>query len=285
MIIWIASYPKSGNTWIRALISAYLYSKDEQFDFNDLNKIEQFPSKKYLSPFLKNFDDPTKVPNYWLPAQRKINSENKNIFFKTHNQMCTINGYQFTNKENTIGCIYIVRDPRNVITSLANHYGLSIEKAYEFFTNKRKIIFNQDNLAIGKVLIEKGNAHFVGSWDEHYLSWKNIQFAKVKIIKYEDLIKDTYGEFLSTLKFLNNFVSIKINEKKIKKIIQSCNFDILKKKEAKEGFFEAPVLENNKKIVFFNLGKNNNWKKILDKVTEEKIRKKFSKEMKELGYM
>ena len=57
MIIWIASYPKSGNTWIRALISAYLYSKDEQFDFNDLNKIEQFPSKKYLSPFLKNFDD------------------------------------------------------------------------------------------------------------------------------------------------------------------------------------------------------------------------------------
>ena len=117
------------------------------------------------------------------------------------------------------------------------------------------------------------------------MSWKNIQFAKVKIIKYEDLIKDTYGEFLSTLKFLNNFVSIKINEKKIKKIIQSCNFDILKKKEAKEGFFEAPVLENNKKIVFFNLGKNNNWKKILDKVTEEKIRKKFSKEMKELGYM
>ena len=60
-IIWIASYPKSENTWIRALISAYLYSRSGRFSFSDLNKIEQFPNKKYLSSFLKNFDDPKKV--------------------------------------------------------------------------------------------------------------------------------------------------------------------------------------------------------------------------------
>ena len=217
MIIWLASYPKSGNTWLRFFILSLLFGNKDDINLDHLKNIEQFPSKKYLSPFLDNFDDPAKVPNYWIPAQRKINSNNKYAFFKTHNQMCTINGYQFTNKENTIGCIYIVRDPRNVITSLANHYGLSIEKAYDFFTNKRKIIFNQDTSTTGKVLVERGNAHFVGSWGEHYLSWKNIQFAKVKIIKYEDLANDTYGEFLSILKFLNNFISIKINEKKSKK--------------------------------------------------------------------
>ena len=183
MIIWIASYPKSGNTWIRALISAYLYSRSGIFNFSDLNKIEQFPNKKYLSSFLKNFNDPKKVPTYWIPAQYKINSSTDKVFFKTHNAMCTINGHQFTNKQNTLACIYVVRDPRNVITSLANHYGLSKEEAYEFFTNKRKIIFNQDTSTTGKVLVERGNAHFVGSWGEHYLSWKNIQFAKVKIIR------------------------------------------------------------------------------------------------------
>ena len=203
MIIWIASYPKSGNTWIRALISAYLYSRSGRFSFSDLNKIEQFPNKKYLSSFLKNFDDPKKVPTYWIPAQYKINSSNDKVFFKTHNAMCTINGHQFTNKQNTLACIYVVRDPRNVITSLANHYCLSKEEAYEFFTNKRKIIFTKSISLKGKALKEKGNVHFIGSWNEHYLSWKNIGFAPVKIVKYEDLANDTYAEFLSILKFQN----------------------------------------------------------------------------------
>ena len=285
MIIWIASYPKSGNTWIRALISAYLYSRSGRFSFSDLNKIEQFPNKKYLSSFLKNFDDPKKVPTYWIPAQYKINSSNDKVFFKTHNAMCTINGHQFTNKQNTLACIYVVRDPRNVITSLANHYGLSKEEAYEFFTNKRKIIFAKNISLKGKALKEKGNVHFIGSWNEHYLSWKNIGFAPVKIVKYEDLANDTYAEFLSILKFLNNFILIQIDKKKIKKTIKNCSFEILKKKEKKEGFIEASILENNRKITFFNLGKKNDWKKCLNTEIEKKIRIHFFKEMKELGYL
>ena len=138
MIIWIASYPKSGNTWVRAFIAAYLYSKDGNFNFSDLNKIDQFPSKNHLSYFLKDLNDPTKTPKFWLPAQNKINSKKKIVFLKTHNAMCTIDGHQFTNKENTLASVYVVREPRNVITSLANHYGLSIEDAYEFIINKRK---------------------------------------------------------------------------------------------------------------------------------------------------
>ena len=129
MIIWIASYPKSGNTWVRALISSYLYSGEGNFNFSDLNKIDQFPSKKYLNPFLKDFDDPAKVPKYWIPAQNKINLNKEIIFFKTHNAMCKINENQFTNKLNTLASIYIVRDPRNVITSLSNHYELSTKEA------------------------------------------------------------------------------------------------------------------------------------------------------------
>ena len=275
MIIWIASYPKSGNTWVRAFIAAYLYSKDGNFNFSDLNKIDQFPSKYHLSYFLKDLNDPAKTPKFWLPAQNK-----------THNAMCTIDGHRFTNKENTLASVYIVREPRNVITSLSNHYGLSLEDAYEFIINKRKIIFSENFSEEKKLLEERGNAHFIGSWEEHYKSWKNITFSPVKIIKYEDLINNTYNTFFSILKFLGNHIPIKIDKIKLQNTINACSFDVLKKKEEKEGFFEAPISKkNSKKIIFFNLGKKNNWKNNLNPTIEKKIRKQFATEMTELGYL
>tara|TARA_B100000686_G_scaffold345508_1_gene430241 strand:- start:2454 stop:3311 length:858 start_codon:yes stop_codon:yes gene_type:complete len=285
MIIWIASYPKSGNTWVRALLSAYLFNNDGKFDFSDLNKIEQFPNKTLLSPFLQKFDDPIQTPKYWIPAQKKINLNKKINFFKTHNAMCEIDGNKFTDKKNTIASIYIVREPRNVITSLANHYGLSVEDAFKFLTNKRKIIFEKNIKKEGFSVEEKGNVHFIGSWEEHYNSWKNIGFSPIKIIKYEDLLKNSEKVFLDILSFLKSFYPIKIEDKKIKKVIKACSFERLKKKEEKEGFEEAPMISHNKKAIFFNLGKENNWKNKLDLSIEKKIRFKFSSEMTELGYM
>lgn len=285
MIIWIASYPKSGNTWVRALLSAYLYTEDGKFDFSDLNKIEQFPNKTLLSSFLKKFDDPVQTPKYWIAAQKKINLNKKINFFKTHNAMCSIDGNIFTDKQNTLASIYVVREPRNVITSLSNHYGISIEEAYQFLINKRKIIFEKNIKEKGFTQEEKGNVHFIGSWEDHYNSWKNIGFAPIKIIKYEDLLIDTEKVFLNILNFLKSFLPIEIKDEKIKKVIKSCSFDILKKKEKKEGFAEAPMLSENKKAIFFNLGKDNNWKNKLDLTFEKKIRSKFLSEMSELGYI
>ena len=86
MIIWIASYPKSGNTWVKSLLSAYLYSKDGTFNnFDLLKKIEQFPSKRYFEFFLKDFNNIKKVSNYWIAAQERINLINNGpTFMKTH---------------------------------------------------------------------------------------------------------------------------------------------------------------------------------------------------------
>ena len=128
MIIWIASYPKSGNTWVRSLLSAYLYSDDGIFNFDLLNKIQQFPSKEYFEFFLKDLKDIKKVSDYWIAAQDRINLLNDGTsFLKTHSALCTLENNSFTNKLNTKGAIYVVRDPRNVITSISHHYSLNIE--------------------------------------------------------------------------------------------------------------------------------------------------------------
>jgi len=283
MIIWIASYPKSGNTWVRSLLSTYLYSEDGNFNFNLLKKILKFPSKKYLEYFIKDFSDIKKVSEYWINAQERINlhNENKSIFLKTHSALCTLEKNPFTNKKNTQAVIYIVRDPRNVITSVGNHYSMNIEESYNFITDKNRIITNDkwggDNFGISEVL---------GSWSDHYKSWKNMNFAPILNIKYEDLINDTNKSLIEIITFLQKFTEIKIDNEKISKTVESCNFENLRKMEKNEGFFEAAYSEKlNKKVNFFHLGKKNNWKNLLDQEMEKKIREAFHYEMKELKYI
>ena len=283
MIIWIASYPKSGNTWVRSLLSSYLYTDDGIFNFDLLYKISQFPNKKFLGYFLKDFSDIKKVSDYWIAAQDRINlfNENKTIFLKTHSALCTLENNSFTNKNNTKAVIYVVRDPRNVITSISNHYSFNIEESFNFITKKNKFLTGEE--WGGK---DFGIATALGSWSDHYKSWYQIKFAPILIIKYENLINDTKNSFITIIKFLQNFIDIEINNNKIVKTIDSCRFDNLASLEKKFGFQEALYSKKEgKKINFFNLGKKNDWKNLLDPKIEKKIKISFNKEMKELDYI
>ena len=134
MIFWIASYPKSGNTWLRILLASYYYTKDGIFDNNVLKYIEQFPQKKFFDKF--NYDSKIIIDTakFWIKAQEIINKDKKIRFFKTHNFFGAVNNHNFTNRENSIGGVYLVRDPRNVITSLKNFYEMNDEKAFKFMT-------------------------------------------------------------------------------------------------------------------------------------------------------
>ena len=99
MILWIASYPKSGNTWLRTLLSSYYYSEDGIFNQKLLSNIGQFPEKKYFIDFEYNQNIVTDTSKYWIKAQDKINNDRKIKFFKTHNILGSINNINFTNKK------------------------------------------------------------------------------------------------------------------------------------------------------------------------------------------
>jgi len=281
MIFWVASYPKSGNTWLRALLSSYYYSEDGAFNQKLLSKIDQFPQKKYYSNF--NYDKKivTNTSKFWLKAQEKINLDKKLKFFKTHNILGGLNGNQFTNTKNSIGGIYIVRDPRNVITSLKNHFEMNNSEALEFMLNKNKYTYDYH--------LENDYSDFqlISSWENNYKSWRNQKNIPVKFIKYEDLYFKTYEVFKNLIEFINMTCKNqnKFNKNKAQKAIYSSSFDNLKSIEDKKGFSESVLSKiGTKKVSFFHLGPKNNWKNIFDKNYQNKLNLAFENNLKELNY-
>ena len=128
--------------------------------------------------------------------------------------------------------------------------------------------------------------NFLGDWSGHYQSWKNIKFAPILIIKYEDILKNEHKVFLSILNFLSKFIKITVDPKKIDNSIATTTFKKLSQMENENGFEEAVISQKtNKKLKFFNLGQGNDWKKLLDSKIRKKVEENFKKEMKELNYL
>ena len=283
MIIWLASYPKSGNTWVRSFLTSLLYTDDGKNDFSNLDKIKQFPGRYQFENFVNDFQDIEEIYKNWLNAQDYINLDKKIKFLKTHHVNCTIKDYKFYNDSNSLGVIHIVRDPRNVLISIKNHFLLKdFDEAKEFILKEKNwvgIIKNKDN-----IITDNQIPTLISSWKINYLSWKN-KVNNYLLVKYEDLVKDPKKEFFKISHFLEKIMSTKFKENKILNSIKTSSFDNMQNLENKGLFKEYVKSENNTKIKFFNLGPKNDWKLYLNKEIVEEINFKFKKEMEELGYL
>ena len=283
MIIWLASYPKSGNTYVRAFLSAYYFSENGQFDFSQISNIEQFPHEKFFKQKVNSINEASKQ---WVPIQKEINKDKKIRFFKTHSFLGNYQGNEFTSPETTLGAIYIVRDPRNVLTSLKNHYSFDDDKALKMITDKTRSLMSNNG--------SHASLTYVSSWAENYLSWlRNNQFRRL-FVKYEDLITNKYETFRDIIVFTNTLMNRVegVDKSKLQKSIETTNFDILKKKEISETFDGSESsfkswrkFHSENKNLFFNLGPDNNWEKMLDLKTQKKIETNFKNEMSELNYI
>ena len=284
MFIWLASYPKSGNTLLRSMIAAYFFSKEGIYNFDLIKNIKQFPNITLFERLGIDVKNEKEVIKNYIKVQESFNKKNSVQFLKTHSYLFNINNHAFTDLSNSLGSIYIVRDPRNVVTSYANHTNISIEQAADDLIN-----LTQMGGDLNKTKGSERTKVFTGTWNSNFNSWKSFKFQKrYLLIKYEDLISHKEKTFLKVLNFIHKLNKVKpeIDMNKLKNVILTTDFAKMKKMEKEKGFFEGKVdKKTGKKIPFFNLGEKNDWKKILNEQIQEKIENAFQKEMKELGYI
>ena len=279
-IIWIASYPKSGNTWLRYFLGNYYFNNKDNFEPEIIKNIKKFHLDKELiksnfhnQDFIKN---PYNVSKYWIESQKKLEIKKGNVvFLKTHNALINIENNEFTNSDLTLAIIYIIRDPRDVVVSYSKYRHLDYDKTIEH------MIGSKVNIPFVRDAKDASNIEITGSWAFHYNSWKDgISVIPRIIIKYEDLLSNSEKIFTNIIKFLSNIMKLEVNYKKIKSSNNLSKFTKLKNFEEKNNFFENNSSEN-----FFRIGKSGNWKKELNKDQIKKIEDSFKIEMINLGYL
>lgn len=248
-VLFIASYPKSGNTFMRAIISSLIYSKDGVFNFELFKRISLIDTNPFYD-FVKeiNKEDFLKLNNvetaskYWQLAQEKYYKLTKNFIFKTHAANLALKNNSYTSKERCMGVIYLVRDPRSIIPSYSYHLNISCNEVFEKITKLNQITFNpKKNICVP-----------LSNWAIHIESWKNSNIPII-FVRFEDLVLDTINIIYQCIEFLNSInVQFNYSIKKIEKIYESTKFEKLKEIEEKEftigkdkNFFRKGSISNN----------------------------------------
>ena len=287
-IFWISSYPKSGNTLVRAIITSMFFSKDGKFQFELLKHTTQFETRNRLNlikqiseeDFL-NLDKLKVLSKYWLTLQKKENLKiNKGFgFVKSHSSYVAISNNWFTNSSNTAGYIYVVRDPRDIVISWAKHANLTYDQSIDFMLDFNSCIeWARANSELPDHIKPRS---FLSSWDEHVSSWTNNDLSVPKLIlKYEDMVykkKEVLNEIIDF--FEKNFrINFNLDEIKFNNIIKTTDFKKLKSQENRLGFTEAMS------GTFFREGKKNQWKNVLNLEQINKLENKFRDFMNKFGY-
>ena len=263
------------------------FTKDGIFSFEILKKILLFENAQRLN-FIKkeNIQDYKKLSDlktlskYWLKMQSKENlglRDGEFCFLKTHSAQLTYFDNYFTDIKQTLGFIYIIRDPRDVSISYTHHSINRLDETIFHMTNNTAAIDYEQNTIENKI---KPYA-LLSRWDVHVKSWALFQVPNL-VLRYEDLLEKKKEIIYIIINFFEKNYNFKFQniDHKIENIIASTEFETLKQNEEKYGFDEAI-----KDQPFFNVGKSQQWKTQLNSTQKNLIENEFRDEMVKFKYL
>lgn len=280
-LFWLVSYPKSGNTWVRIFLHNYLSKLEGPININDdLNQIA-ISSNRILFDMLVGVESSnltkdeidvlrTKYYEYYAKSESVPHLDTIKIL-KVHDAYVrNCKGEFIFPLSATKGIIYIVRNPYDVVISMANHFDVTVDKAVEYMTSSDFSLANSDDRLV------KQFRQQILDWREHFYSWNNLTSVPKILFKYEELLEDPEHNFAALIDFL----SVQLDEDKLRKALEFSSFNIVRSQEESLGFSE--VASPGKK--FFSFGTSGHGKKLLSNQQIQKMQDAFLTHMRILGY-
>jgi hypothetical protein len=272
-IHWLASYPKSGNTWVRMFLNSYAtgftldINSAHQFITSDLRP-ELFQTLCPRPLFEMSFREQLMYQTAAMLNLLKM-SPSTDAYVKTHNANAIVETFKLIEPAISGTSIYIIRDPRDVAISMTHHFEKSTNEIIDKMADEQHIVASKHNLH-----------HVLLSWSTHVKSWTSAnKTIKTLVIKYEDMLDYPIKVFSSVLNILE-MADIDDAEERFNFALEQSSFAKLKAKEEKDGFSERMG-----KSPFFRSGKKKQWRKILSPRQISKIESDHKEVMKQYGYL
>lgn len=272
-ILWLASYPKSGNTWLRAFLANYIKNPHAPIPIDDLVNFNF--SDGIAGHFEKVAGRPVDTMTFGeIQALRpKVHemfawSNSDTVFVKTHNAVTTHHGIPTITPEFTAGAIYVIRNPLDVAVSYAHHYGDSHDNTINAMAADDRIMLPHLNQI----------HQMFGSWSSHVRSWTRAPGLECHVMRYEDMILKPEKTWRALIKYLG----LPLEMPRLKKAIKFSSFKVLATQEKEGGFVDAVAADNR---VFFRKGKTGSWRKELTADQAKRLIDDHGEVMAEHGYL
>lgn len=275
-IVWLASYPKSGNTWFRMFLANYEKNAGEPVLLDEIESTPiasssvDFEEQTGLTPFELYPDEVDSYrPDMYRALSEKIERKEENCYKKVHDAY-TLNkeGKPLFPEDVSKCAVYFVRNPFDVCVSYANHGAKKIEKTFNLLLNEDASIAGSTNGQLRQKLL---------SWGNHVQSWKSQSEIPVHIVRYEDMLLSSVETFGSIVRFLG----LEYEEERLKKAIYNSDFKQLQQMEKESGFKEK--MQKSKQ--FFWKGKVGNYHDFLSEEQIQYIVEYNYNTLKEFGYI
>lgn len=272
-ILWVASYPKSGNTWVRAFLQNYLANPNQPIDINRIHQYTVDEVKAYrYQPFIPADKKTTDLSLEEVCAIRPMVQAQMaaeapaTLFVKTHNFQGEYKGYPLHNWQVSSGAIYIVRNPLDVAVSLKHYFNYSYDQAIAYMAETMSGTPNEP----------ENVPQVVSSWSQHVASWTQ-GGRNMLVLRYEDMLAHPQRSFRK----IESLLGVKKDPKRLAKAIRFSSFKQLKKQEQDSGFAE----KHEDAGEFFRQGGSGQWRTALSESQVQQIIKDHREQMERFKYI
>jgi sulfotransferase family protein len=275
-IVWLASYPRSGNTWTRN----FLHNLFRVIDGNesapqDINALGEYTLWDVAGPrFERLLGKPlhaasrSEIAAVRIKVQQQIaDAADAPVFVKTHNALVLDRGHPTINMAATSGAIYIVRNPLDVVVSFAPHFGIDLDAAIDKMGRR----------GLETDITQHAAYEVYGSWSENVMSWTRKPHRAIYVMRYEDMLQRPLEMFRGLCRHL----LLNPSDTQLERAIELSSFEQAKAQEIEKGYRERP----NQSKAFFRAGRSGQWRQHLSHEQICRIITEHREQMARFGYV